>query len=127
MGKWGSGKLEDDTYFADAETKHLMSQVKSPVELRKMEKQIIANQKMTKDEIEYKQYLRKMANLAESKRNMKIDFRPKVVRKVMRTELLIFGFGLCMTFGMPIYFLKVVPYLEKYNEENALKLEMDLI
>ena len=82
---------------------------------------------MTKDEIEYKQYLRKMANLAESKRNMKIDFRPKVVRKVMRTELLIFGFGLCMTFGMPIYFLKVVPYLEKYNEENALKLELDLI
>ena len=44
--------------------------VKNPAMLREMEKKVIANQKMTKDEIEYKQFMQKMGDMAESKRNM---------------------------------------------------------
>ena len=40
---------------------------------------------------------------------MRIDFRPKVVAKVMYKELLLLGFSVCAALGLPFYFLKVRP------------------
>ena len=58
-----------------------------------------------------------MGDMAESKKNMKIDFRPRVVMRVMRHELLIFSASMCACLMIPMYFLKLRPYHEKYIEE----------
>ena len=79
-----------------------------------MEQKIIANQKISKDEIEYKQFLSKMGDMADSKKNMRIDFRPRVVMRTMRMELIIAFIGLSMTIMMPLYFIKLRPLQEKY-------------
>ena len=65
-----------------------------------------------------------MADMAESKKNMKIDFRPRVVMRVMRLELLIFSASMCACLMLPLYFLKLRPYKEKYLEEMAERKEI---
>ena len=67
--------------------------------------------------------MRKMGDLADSKRNMKIDFRPRAVMRIMRLELLIFAASISMCIGMPLYFLKFRGYKEKYVEEYQIKKE----
>jgi len=70
--------------------------------------------------------MQKMGDVAESKRNMLIDLRPRVVMRVMRLELLIFAFSLTMICSLPLYFLKVRPHwnnLNKIAEEQRLKKE----
>ena len=61
--------------------------------------------------------MRKMGDLADSKRNMKIDFRPRAVMRIMRLELIIAGAALCMWIGMPVYFLKIKPKRDAFMEE----------
>ena len=58
-----------------------------------------------------------MAALAESRKNMAIDMRPKVLMKVMSLELLIALFALTMTVCVPFYFLKVIPRQEQIKRE----------
>lgn len=67
--------------------------------------------------------MRKMGDLAESRRNMKIDFRPRAVMRIMRLELIILLASVTMCVGMPLYFLKFRGYKEKYVEEYKLKKE----
>ena len=80
---------------------------------------------MTKDQIEYKQYLNKLNDMADSRRNMKIDMRPRVLMRTMRLELIIFGAAMCACVAMPLYFLKFKKYQEKYMEEYQLKKDKD--
>jgi len=65
--------------------------------------------------------MKKMGDLADSRRNMKIDFRPRAVMRIMRLELLILFASLSMCIGMPLYFLKFRNYKEKYVEDYKLK------
>ena len=60
--------------------------------------------------------MQKLGDMAESKKNMRIDFRPRVVMRVMRVELIILSASLFMCVMMPLYFLKLRPYKEKYME-----------
>ena len=76
---------------------------------------------MSKDEIQYKQFMKKMGDLADSRRNMKIDFRPRAVMRIMRLELLIFFASISMCIGMPLYFLKFRGYKDKYLQEYEAK------
>ena len=62
-----------------------------------------------------------MGDLAESKRNMKIDFRPRAVMRIMRLELIIFGSAMLMCVGMPLYFLKLRPYKIQYQKDMEIK------
>ena len=65
--------------------------------------------------------MKKMGDLADSRRNMKIDFRPRAVMRIMRLELLILFASLSMCVGMPLYFLKFRNYKEKYMEDYNIK------
>ena len=65
--------------------------------------------------------MRKMGDLADSKRNMKIDFRPRAVMRIMRLELIILAGALCFWIGMPVYFLKIKPKKDAFMEEYELK------
>ena len=60
--------------------------------------------------------MQKMGDLAESRRNMKSDFRPRAVMRIMRLELLIFGGAMCMCVGMPLYFLNFRHMKVDYQE-----------
>jgi hypothetical protein len=46
-------------------------------------------QKVDTESQEYKDKLRRMQNVAESRRNMKVDLRPAVVAKTMTKELIL--------------------------------------
>ena len=48
-----------------------------------------------------------MRKLAESKKNMRVDMRPKVVAKIMTKEILLGGLALACAIGMPLYYLKI--------------------
>ena len=50
-----------------------------------------------------------MRNVAESRRNMRVDLRPSVVAKTMHKELLLFAFALLAAGSIPFYFLKIRP------------------
>ena len=66
-----------------------------------------------------------MADMADSRRNMRVDMRPRVFMRTMRVELFIFAGALCMWIGMPLYFLKLRPYYEKQRQENQLRKEFE--
>jgi hypothetical protein len=70
-------------------------------------------QQKTLEEQKQERFNKGMAQVAESKKNMKIDLRPKVVIRAMRYELLFFAFGFTFVFGLPLYFYKVKPILEE--------------
>ena len=61
-----------------------------------------------------------MRNVAESRRNMRVDLRPAVVAKTMHMELLLFAFALLAAGSIPFYFLKVRPgQLELHEQARA--------
>ena len=66
-----------------------------------------------------------MNDMAESKRNMRIDMRPRVFMRTMRLELLIFGGAALIWIGMPLYFLKIRPARQKQLEEDRLRREFE--
>ena len=53
--------------------------------------------------------------MKESRRNMRVDMRPKVVAKIMSKELVLFGLALIAAISMPLYFFKVKNIKEKYS------------
>ena len=53
--------------------------------------------------------------MKESRRNMRVDMRPKVVAKIMSKELILFGLALMAAICMPLYFFKVKSIKEKYS------------
>ena len=57
-----------------------------------------------------------MGDLADSKRNMKIDFRPRVIGRIMRLELLIGLASISACIFMPLYFLKFKGYKSRLYE-----------
>ena len=67
-----------------------------------------------------------MGDLADSKRNMKIDFRPRVVMRVMRLELIVALFSISMCVGMPLYFLKFKGYKDDLMEQAEKKRQAEL-
>ena len=58
-----------------------------------------------------------MNDLAESRRNMKIDLRPRALMRIMRFELFVALFSLSACVMMPLYFYKIKDYRERYNEK----------
>jgi uncharacterized membrane protein len=48
-----------------------------------------------------------MKNIQESRRNMRVDMRPKVVAKIMTKELLLFGVALICAIGKNSYLLLI--------------------
>ena len=50
-----------------------------------------------------------MKNVAESRKNMKIDMRPKVLMRTMTGEVLLVLCSVMAVIAMPVYFLKVRP------------------
>ena len=60
--------------------------------------------------------------MKDSKRNMRIDMRPKVVARVMNKEIILFIFAIIAAAGMPIYFLKVHKAKEDYAEKELQKI-----
>ena len=64
-------------------------------------------QQKTLEEQKSERFVKGMEKVAESKKNMKIDLRPKVVIRAMRYELLFFAFGFTFIFGLPLYFYKI--------------------
>ena len=61
------------------------------------------------DDLEYKAHVQKMKNVAESRKNMKIDMRPKVLMRTMTGEVLLVLCSVMAVIAMPVYFLKVRP------------------
>ena len=61
------------------------------------------------DDIEYKKHVQKMKNVAESRKNMKIDMRPKVLLRTMGGEVFLGIMSVMAVIAMPVYFLKVRP------------------
>ena len=69
-----------------------------------------------------------MQNVAESRRNMKIDLRPAVISKTMTKELILASLSILAVIsklsstlkdaGLPLYFLKVKPILQRYADEK---------
>ena len=55
----------------------------------------------------YQEHKRKLRDLQDSRRNMRVDMRPKVVAKIMSKELVLFGLALIAAVGMPLYYLKI--------------------
>ena len=51
-----------------------------------------------------------MNDLADSRRNMKIDLRPRAVMRIMRFELFVGLFSLSACIMMPLYFFKIKNY-----------------
>ena len=58
-----------------------------------------------------------MGKVAESRKNMRIDFRPKVVARTMTWELILASISLAAVVSLPLYFIKVKPIFQKYQEE----------
>mmetsp|Transcript_17959 Transcript_17959/g.30554 ORF Transcript_17959/g.30554 Transcript_17959/m.30554 type:complete len:94 (+) Transcript_17959:187-468(+) len=69
--------------------------------------------------------MQRLHEMGESKRNMRIDMRPRVVVRVMRTELLWFFAGLTMSLSMPLYFLKFRPIIQKTRSEMQARKELE--
>ena len=69
-----------------------------------------------------------MQNVAESRRNMKIDLRPAIISKTMTKELILASLSILAVIsklsstlqdaGLPLYFLKVKPILQRYADEK---------
>jgi len=61
--------------------------------------------------------MRKMGDLADSKRNMKIDLRPRVFFKVMRLEFIGMAITTLWAGCLIVYHYKIIPYysLDKKN------------
>ena len=88
---------------AAADTKELMKYAKDPSQFAEYAK--LRNQ----DDEKFQEHVRKMKNVAESRKNMRIDFRPIVVAKTMYKEVLLFALAICIAGSLPLYFLKVRP------------------
>ena len=58
---------------------------------------------------EYTQHLQKMKQVAESRKNMAIDMRPKVLLRTMTGEVFLGLVSVMCVIAMPVYFLKVRP------------------
>ena len=76
-----------------------------------------------------------MQNVAESRRNMKVDLRPAVVAKTMTKELILVSVTLiaviskyCVIIdlfvGLPLYFLKIRPILQRYQDQSEKNMEI---
>ena len=57
----------------------------------------------------FKEHVKKMGEVAASKRNMKIDMRPSVLVRTMTGEVLLGLLSLCAVIAMPVYWLKIRP------------------
>ena len=76
-----------------------------------------------------------MQNVAESRRNMKVDLRPAVVAKTMTKELILVSVTLIavisnycviidLSVGLPLYFLKIRPILQRYQDQSEKNMEI---
>jgi hypothetical protein len=63
-----------------------------------------------------------MAAMKDSRRNMRVDMRPKVVARVMTKELLLLLFAVTAIFGMPLYFFRIKPALDAQRQRHEVKL-----
>ena len=77
---------------------------------------------------EYNQHVKKMKNVAESRKNMAIDMRPSVLVRTMTGEVFLGLVSVMCVIAMPVYFLKVRPVQlagveerEKLKKENWIK------
>ena len=73
----------------------------------------------------YQEHMKKMRTIMDSRRNMRVDMRPKVVARTMTKELLLVFVALSACVIFPLYFLKLrhikAEYTEKYQEKLKLK------
>ena len=79
-----------------------------------------------------------MQNVAESRRNMKVDLRPAVVAKTMTKELILVSVTLVAVIsqycvfiylyvGLPLYFLKIRPILQRYQDQSEKNMEKKVL
>ena len=61
------------------------------------------------DDLAFKEHVKKIKGVAESRKNMQIDMRPRVLMRTMTGEVLLAALSLIAVIGMPVYFLKVRP------------------
>ena len=73
---------------------------------------------------EFKKHLAKIKRVAESKKNMQIDMRPRVLVKTMTGEVILGLMSIMAVIAMPVYFLKIRPVqLEGVEEKRKLRRE----
>ena len=58
---------------------------------------------------------------------MSVDMRPKVVARVMTSELIVLFIALSLAFGGPFYFLKIRPMMEEAADKKALLEEKSIL
>ena len=51
-----------------------------------------------------------MKNVAESRKNMRIDMRPKVLVRTMTGEVILACMSIMAVIAMPVYYLKLRPH-----------------
>ena len=76
----------------------------------------------SKEDKQYKDHEKKLKNINESKRNMRVDMRPKVVAKIMTKELVLGLFAIISAVAMPLYYLKIKRIKEEWQLEKEQKL-----
>ena len=69
--------------------------------------------------VEFQDKLRRLAVVAESRKNMRVDMRPAVLSRTMPKELFLFSIAVTCVFVMPLYFYKVRPLLRQRREKEA--------
>ena len=100
---WLKSKFSGQT-AEDQEMKDLAKYVKDPKLFEEYVKM-----KNDPEAKAYKDYVAKMKNVAESKKNMKIDMRPRVLVRTMTGEVILASVSLMAVIAMPVYFLKIRP------------------
>eukprot|EP00347_Sterkiella_histriomuscorum_P000192 403376826 len=66
----------------------------------------------------FQEYMKKMKNVAESRKNMRVDMRPKVVAKIMTKEIALLTLALTFGVAMPLYFYKLKGIKEEYVQKQ---------
>ena len=97
--------------FSGGQSNHLQGDMKDIAKYAKDPKAFAEFAKMHEnpDNAEFKAHMAKIKRVAESKKNMKIDMRPKVLIKTMSGEVILVCCSLMAVIAMPVYFLKVRP------------------
>ena len=116
---WFKSKFGGGSANVDADIKDLAKYVKDPKLFEEY-----ARMRQNPDDKAYKDHVSKLKKVAESKRNMQIDMRPKVLAKTMTGEVILVATTILAVIAMPVYFLKVRP-VQLAGVENREKLKRE--
>lgn len=102
------------------EKHELMKYAKDP----KLLQELMQKREENKDDRDFQEMIRKYKHVAYSRKNMRVDMRPRVLAKTMTWELLLALLSFAAVCSMPFYFLKVRPtQLEGVQAKKAKRLD----